>query len=174
VRKQSRLGRVGIIGAVFCGILGTVAAWGETDQADLRGLSGSPFALVLIDVDGLACEPCLAALREFCRAVPSAVQEERVLGVLTFRAGKTPDSRLGRIARTKWAGYSRANGIRFPVTLDESLSFNRLSEAGTTILLFDPRTGRLKRWTAPFGPPAIEEIVRFLITSETAIMETPT
>jgi hypothetical protein len=32
----------------------------------------------------------------------------------------------------------------------------------------------LKRWTAPFGPPAIEEIVRFLTMSESNIMETQT
>jgi hypothetical protein len=29
----------------------------------------------------------------------------------------------------------------------------------------------LKRWTAPFGRPAIEEIVRFLTSSEMSIME---
>jgi len=125
----------------------------------------------LIDVDSLACDPCLDSLREFCRAVPPAVQEDRVLGVLTFRTGKIPDPRLGRIARTKWAGYSRALEIKFPVTVDESQSFNRLSEAGTTILLFDAGTGRLKRWTAPFGPPAIEEMVRFLTSTEVFIME---
>jgi hypothetical protein len=156
---------------VLGGILGTLAAGGGADRADFRGILGSRFALVLIDVDGLACEPCLDSLREFCRAVPPGVQEERVLGVLTFRTGKNSDPRLGRIARTKWAGYSRAHKIKFPVTVDESQSFNRLSEAGTTILLFDPRTGRLKRWTAPFGRPAIEEIVRFLTSSEMSIME---
>jgi len=129
------------------------------------------FAMVLIDTDGLACSPCLSSLLEFCQAVPPDVQEERIIGVLTFRDGLEPDSRRARIARTRWTGYSRANDIRFPVAVDETHAFNRLSEEGTTVLLFDPSTGYLKRWTAPFRPEVVREITRYLLNPESPIME---
>ena len=141
-----------------------------------RGEDGRPglecFALVLIDTDGLACSPCLASLLDFCRAVPRDVQEERIIGVLTFRDGTEPDPRRARIARTRWNGYSRANDIWIPVTVDEVHAFNSLSEEGTTILLFDPSTGNLKRWTAPFRPGVLQEITGFLTTLKLDILET--
>jgi hypothetical protein len=161
----------GLLVLVFLAIA-AATAFGRGDQRVTPGPMGSRFALVLIDVDGLACSPCLAPLQQICRALPSSVQEQRILGVLTFRTGKNPDPRRGRIARTKWSGYSRANEIRFPVTVDESQSFNQWSEQGMTILLFDPETGSLKRLTAPFQPDVMEEIVRFLISPESNIMET--
>ncbi|MCX6565574.1 MAG: hypothetical protein NTW38_03990 [Candidatus Aminicenantes bacterium] len=125
----------------------------------------------MIDADGLACSPCLASLLDFCRAVPRDVQEERIVGVLTFRDGTEPDPRRARIARTRWNGYSRANDIWFPVTVDEAHAFNSLSEEGTTILLFDPSTGNLKRWTAPFRPGVLQEMTDFLTTLKPDIME---
>lgn len=137
---------------------------------DARGGRGL-FAMVLIDTDGLACSPCLSSLLEFCQAVPPDVQEERIVGVLTFRDGLEPDPRRARIARTRWTGYSRANDIRFPVAVDETHAFNRLSEEGTTVLLFDPSTGYLRRWTAPFPPGAVREMTRYLLTPESPIME---
>jgi hypothetical protein len=155
MRKNKLVRRGGRIVAALGGIIAAAAAIAGAEPIDVSGMPQSRFALVLIDVDGLACGPCLASLQEFCRAVPPAIQEERVIGVLTYRTGNKADPKLGRIARTKWAGYSRANGIRFPAAVDESQSFNRLSEAGTTILLFDPRTGEMKRRTAPFTPGAI-------------------
>ncbi len=130
-------------------------------EGDARGGRGC-FAIVLIDADSLACSPCGAALMEFCRAVPPDVQEDRVVGVLTFREGVEPDLRRARIARTRWNGYSRANDIRFPVTVDETHALDRLSEEGTTVLLFDISTGNLKRWTAPFSPGALQEMTRYL------------
>jgi len=165
VAKPSR-----ILLALFFLALSAATAFGRAAQRVSPGPGGSRFALILIDVDGLACSPCLAPLQQICRAVPPSVQEERVIGVLTFRNGKNPDPRRGRIARTKWFGYSRANEIRFPVTVDESQSFNQWSEMGTTILLFDPETGNLKRLVAPFQPNVLEEIVRFLIFPKTDIM----
>jgi hypothetical protein len=126
---------------------------------------GESFALVLIDVDGLACSPCLEPLQALCRALPPAVQEKRLVGVLTYRDGDKPDPRRGQIARTRWTGYSRANGILFPAT------FNRLSEEAMTILLFDAPTGNVRRWSAPFTPDVLREVADFLSAPNPAKIE---
>ena len=140
--------------AVTCG-----AAVSEGD-----GGRGEPFALILIDTDALACSPCLEPLQVLCRAVPPDIQKKRLLGVLTYRDDGKPDPRRARIARTRWAGYSRASGILFPTSVDEIHAFNRLSEAGTTILLFDDSAGRIRRWSAPFQPDALRELAESLST----------
>jgi len=162
------------LAAVFATALAPARRFAPPLPSDGRGGDGrgdrERFALVLIDSDGLACSPCFASLLEFCRAVPPEVQEKRIVGVLTFRDGIEPDPRRARIARTRWTGYGRANDIRFPVTVDEAHVFNRLSEEGTTILLFHPATGTLEKRTAPFGPGVLEEVVRFLVTRETPII----
>jgi len=123
---------------------------------------GGPFALVLIDTDALACSPCLEPLQALCRAVPPEVQGKRLRGVLTYRDGEKPDPRRARVARTRWTGYSRANGIIFPASVDEVHAFNRLSEEGTTILLFDEAAGCVRCWIAPFKPEALRELAEFL------------
>lgn len=94
-----------------------------------------------------------------------------MLGVLTYRGTAAPsDPRKAGIARTRWAGYSRAAGIRIPTTVDEAHIFNEMNATGTTILLFDPSGGGLKRWAPPFPPGAIEAIVRFLLAPDSRIM----
>jgi len=125
--------------------------------------AGARFAVVCLDADMLACSPCGASLLEFNRAVPPEILEERVVGVLSFREdAAVPDPRKARLARTRWTGYCRANGIRFRAAVDETHALDRLSERGMTILLFDAGAGILRRWTAPFEPGVLEDIIRFL------------
>jgi|GEM_PF-1991997 len=132
---------------------------------------GGRFAVVLIDADSLACSPCLASLEALCRAVPPAVQAERMIGILTFREGKVPDPKRTRILRTKWTGYSRAGAIGFPAAVDAGHVFDRLNGEGTTVILFDPFGGSVKRWTPPFSPRAIAEIAGYLLDRLSPIME---
>ncbi len=139
--------------------------------ADALSERGGRFALVLIDADGLVCSPCLEPLQALCRAVPSAVQEKRLIGVLTYRDGEKPDPRRAQIARTRWTGYSQANGILFPATVDTAHTFNRLSEEATTILLFDDSTGCVRRWSAPFDPDVLRKLADFLSEMNPAKME---
>ncbi|MHB8053909.1 MAG: hypothetical protein ACYDH3_01450 [Candidatus Aminicenantales bacterium] len=129
------------------------------------------FALVLIDADGLACSPCLEPLQALSRALPADVQEKRLIGVLTYRDGEKSDPRRGQIARTRWTGYSRANAILFPISVDTAHAFNRLSEEATTILLFDDSTGCVRQWSAPFSPDVLRELAEFLSDVKPARME---
>jgi len=136
---------------------GPAARSGEAESA------GACFAVVCLDADLLACSPCGASLLEFNRTVPPDILEERVVGVLSFREdAAVPDPRKARLARTRWTGYCRANGIRFRAAVDETHALDRLSERGMTILLFDAGAGILRRWTAPFEPGVLEDIIRFL------------
>jgi len=128
------------------------------------------FALVLIDTDVLACSPCQSSLLELCRSLSPRLQENRFIGVLTYRDVNEPDPRRARIARARWVGYSRANNIRFPVVVDETHAFNRLSEDRTILLLFDLAAGTMERQTAPFSPGALEGILRFLDFPEMLII----
>jgi hypothetical protein len=128
-------------------------------------------ALVLIDADALACSPCQASLEALCRAVPPLIQRERMIGVLTYREGRSPDGRRARIIRTKWNGYSRAGGIGFPAVLDEAHVFDTLNQDGTTVIIFDPAGGELKRWGPPFSTGVLSQIVRYLLERRSPIME---
>jgi len=145
-------------------VSGLPAAAGES-------FPGGRFALVLIDVDSLSCSPCSAPLETLCRAVPPSVQEERIIGILTYQDGRTPDPKRAGIVRTKWTGYSRAGGIRIRASVDEAHVFNRMNGEGITVLLLDPSAGIIKRWAPPFPPGAVEAIVRFLLARESPIME---
>ncbi len=94
-----------------------------------------------------------------------------MIGILTFREGKVPDPKRTRIVRTKWTGYSRAGAIGFPATVDEAHVFDSLNREGTTVILFDPSGGGVKRWTPPFSPRAIAEIAGCLLDRLSPIME---
>lgn len=155
--SKSRIERLFRPAAIFFFLAGMFGAIGFAADGGVM-----PFALVLIDTDALACSPCLEPLQALCRAVPPEIQEKRLRGVLTYRDGEKPDPRRARIARTRWTGYSRANGIHFPVSVDEVHAFNRLGEEGTTILLFDEAAGCIRRWNAPFKPDALRELTEFL------------
>lgn len=145
---------------VFAGLL-LAAVFPSIFLAAEAGLEGS-FALILINTDNLACSPCLESLKTICRALPPDVQEKRIIGILTYRDGDKPDPRRGRIARTRWTGYSRANGILFPVCVDTAHVFNGLSEEGPTILLFDEAAGCIRRWNTAFHPDTLRELAGFL------------
>ncbi len=129
------------------------------------------FALVFIDTDALACSPCLVSFEALCRAVPPAVQEERMLGVLTYHEGTAADSRRARIARTRWTGYSRAAGIRFPAIVDAPRAFDGWNLNRSSVILFDLAGGELKRYGPALTPRDIEEIAAFLLDRLSPIME---
>jgi hypothetical protein len=120
--------------------------------------------LVLVDLDAFYCGLCLEALLSFCRAVPAALQESRVRAVLLLRPSSAgvPGSDLARIARKKWDGFRRANGILFPALCDEGRAFARPEKTGTSVLLFDGPAGAVKAFPLPLKPNELAEVLRFL------------
>lgn len=120
---------------------------------------------VLVDMDSFFCGPCLEHLLAFARAVPARVQDDRVRGILVFNPGRAPDDarRRAEVVRTKWQGFSLANGIRFPASIDADGAFAALAKAGVGVLVFDPAAGVVRRFPLPVPARALEEIVRILL-----------
>ena len=129
-----------------------------------RGPERGGECLVLIDLDAFYCGLCLEALLAFCRAVPASLQETHVRGILLHRpapAGRA-DADLVRIARKKWEGFRRANGIRFPILSDEARIFARPEKAGASVVLLDVPGGAVKTFFLPLKPNELAEVLRFL------------
>lgn len=120
---------------------------------------------VLADMDSFFCGPCLEHLLAFFRAVPARIQEDRVRGILVFGAGRTAEDtrRRAEVVRTKWRGFSQANGIRVPASVDADGAFAGLAKAGVGVLVFDPKAGAVRRFPLPVPARALEEIVRILV-----------
>jgi hypothetical protein len=120
---------------------------------------------IVLDLDSLSCSPCLEPLLDFRRVLPERVQEERIMAVLV--TGRSSGDETGRrratIARKKWQGYSKANGIRFAGVVDEAGFFRAPLQAAAVLLLFDRENGRLKAYPFPLRPGQIDEIMAVLI-----------
>jgi hypothetical protein len=112
---------------------------------------------VLADMDSFFCGPCLEHLLAFFRAVPARVQEDRVRGILVFGAGRTAEDtrRRGEIVRTKWRGFSRANGIRVPASVDAD---GWASASSSSI----PKRGRCAAFRCPCRPGHLRRSSGFL------------
>jgi len=120
--------------------------------------------LVLIDLDAFYCGLCLEALLAFCRAIPAALQESRVRGILIHRppSAGLSGAEILRIARKKWDGLRRAHGIRFPVLADEARIFQRPEKAGASVVLLDVPGGAVRTFLLPLKPAEVAEVLRFL------------
>jgi hypothetical protein len=121
-------------------------------------------ALVLVDVDGLACSPCQEPLLQLARSLPAAVQEERMIGVLLLPrgAGRANDERNAAIALARWKGFGRVNGVKFPAVVDGTHSFGLPEGSILAILVFDEESGRMLSFAPPFGPETIGRLARRL------------
>ncbi len=120
--------------------------------------------LVLIDLDAFYCGLCLEALLSFCRAVPSAIQESQMRGILLGRpasSGRTDDD-LARIARRKWDGFRRANDIRFPVLSDAGRVFRLSGKAGVAVVLLDDPGRAIRCYPLPLRKNELAAVLRFL------------
>jgi hypothetical protein len=127
-----------------------------------RGLSR--LALLFIDLDGLACAACWAALEELGRLLSPEIQTERVRGILTYR-GRTAqglDERRGRIVRIQWRGYAQARRLGFPVVFDDGHAFQDATAAGLAAFLFDFDAGTVKKIAGPVRSSHLGEIAAFL------------
>jgi hypothetical protein len=120
---------------------------------------------VLVDVESFFCGACLEPLLEFCRAVPARVQEERLRGILVFGSGPPGgDAELrARIVKAKWAGFSRANDIRFPALADADRALRGTLKTGAGILIFGEETGTVRWYPLPLSKERLEEVLRILI-----------
>ena len=121
--------------------------------------------LVLVDVESFFCGACLDPLLEFCRAIPVRVQEDRLRGILVFGAGpSSEDAEIrARIVATKWQGFSKANGIRFPALADTDRAFREMLKTGAAILIFAERTRTVRWFPLPLSKDRLEEVLRILI-----------
>jgi hypothetical protein len=145
--------------------LAGLAAWiGGTGKVPPVPAASEQECLVLIDLDAFSCGLCLESLLAFCRAVPAAVQESRLRGILLLRpsAAGASSADPARIARKKWEGFRRANGIRFPALCDEARAFARPEKAGALVLVLDGPGSAVRSYPLPLKPAELADILRIL------------
>ncbi len=120
---------------------------------------------ILVDVESFFCGACLDPLLEFCRAVPARVQEDRLRAILVFGAGpSSEDAEIrARIVKTKWQGFSQANGIRFPALADADRVFRGTLKTGAGILIFAEEARTVRWYPLPLSKERLEEVLRILI-----------
>jgi hypothetical protein len=137
----------------------------ETAGIPASALEQRSSCWVLVDMDSFFCGTCLDHLLAFSRAVPARVQEERVRGILVFGGAATPEEtrRKAQVVQTKWQGFSRASGIRFPASVDADMAFSGLLKAGVGLLVFDARAQTVRRFPLPVPRGGLEEILKILV-----------
>jgi hypothetical protein len=121
---------------------------------------------IVIDFDAVICASCFEPVLAFCRVLPAAVQEDRVLGIVVFKPLGTPleTARRRRIVQTQWDGLHKANGFRFPVVLDDGPRFRRWLESGAAkVLCFDGSARALREYDLPLRPAALDEFLSLLL-----------
>jgi hypothetical protein len=138
--------------------------------APIRGIAG-PATMrggnsgwVLVDFDSFSCGLCLEALVGFTRAIPQVIQETCLRGVLVrrSRARGEEGARETAILAKKWAGFRKANDVRFPIFIDDSRFFANDLALGSTVLVFDEGAGTLRAYPLPLRPCQVEEILAVL------------
>jgi hypothetical protein len=132
------------------------------------GWTGAPRyqCWIIIDFDVVSCSLCLEPLLEFCRALPLAAQEGRVLGIVVYAAPGNPEDegRKRRIMEAKWDGFQKAHGFRFPAVLDDGPVFRRWLEKGAAkVLFFDGPAKAIREFDLPLRPGRFDEMLSLLL-----------
>ena len=121
---------------------------------------------IIIDFDAVFCAPCLDPLIAFCRALPAAVQDGRVLGIVVHSSPADPDAAMRRrkIVAAKWDGFHKAQGFRFPAVLDDGPIFRRwLSKGAAKVLLFDGSARTVREFDLPLRADRFDELLSLLL-----------
>ena len=121
---------------------------------------------LLIDLDAASCSLCLEPLLAFCRSLPAAVQEGRILGIVVYAAPADPKDagRRRKIMEAKWDGFQRAQGFRFPSVLDDGPVFRRWLEKGAArVLFFDGSARAVREFELPLPPGRFDEMLSLLL-----------
>jgi len=121
---------------------------------------------ILIDFDAVFCAPCLEPLIAFCRALPAAVQDGRVLGIVVYGAPASPgeEGRRRKIVEAKWDGFHKAHGFRFPAILDDGPVFRRwLDKGAAKVLFFDGPSRAVREFDLPLRPERFDEMLSLLL-----------
>jgi hypothetical protein len=121
---------------------------------------------LLIDFDAASCSLCLEPLLAFCRALPAAVQEGRIMGIVVYGAPADPKEagRKRKIMEAKWDGFQRAHGFRFPAVLDDGPVFRRwLDKGAARVLFFDGTARAVREFELPLPPGRFDEMLSLLL-----------
>jgi hypothetical protein len=121
---------------------------------------------LLIDFDAASCSLCLEPLLAFCRSLPAAVQEGRILGIVVYSAPADPKDAGHRrkIMEAKWDGFQRAHGFRFPSVLDDGPVFRRwLDKGAARVLFFDGPARAVREFELPLPPGRFDEMLSLLL-----------
>jgi hypothetical protein len=162
---------------LFCSHPDRRAPSGNRQTRSWRSLS-SPFSLsvhshtpekrklllLIIDFDDFMCMNCLESFLVFCRSIPDSILEERAWGILIIGSttGQTDGIHSVKIARKKLKGFVEANGIPFPILIDQHQIFEQFKKKGTAVLAFDERKGSVREYRFPLNEEQISEIHSFV------------
>ncbi len=121
---------------------------------------------IIIDFDAVSCSLCLEPLLDFCRALPAAVQEGRVLGIVVYSPPADPlnKGRKRRIMEAKWDGFQKAQGFLFPAVLDDGPIFRRwLDKGAARVLFFDGPAKAIREFELPLRHDRFDEMLSLLL-----------
>jgi hypothetical protein len=125
----------------------------------------SDFQLLFIfDFNDFMCFSCLDSFLGFYHSLPFPFRDEHSLGVLVYdKRGKEKERSVReRIIEKKLRGFVQANQIEFPVLIDHLDVFKSQVKEGSSVILFDPRDGLLRRYKFPLSLPDREKILEIV------------
>ncbi len=121
---------------------------------------------ILLDFDAAVCASCIRPALDCLAALPEALQEERLLGVIVFAGPTEPIAAASRrkIVEKQWDALARASRLRMPVVFDAGpLWRGILGDRIAVALGFDPGTRSLRRFPLPLQGEELDAFLALLL-----------
>jgi len=162
---------------LFCSDLGQRAPSGDRQTHSGRSLpspsslsarrhtsENTKLLLLIIDFDDFMCMNCLESFLAFCQSMPGSILEDIAWGILIIDSttSQTGVIHSVKIARKKLKGFVEANGIPFPILVDQHQIFEQFKKKGTAVLTFDKTNGSILEYRFPLNEEQISEIHSFV------------
>jgi hypothetical protein len=118
--------------------------------------------LFVLDFQDFSCMTCLDSFLALCRQLPLRTKTQNTWGILVLKNTENDGNSRVQIAEKKLRGFIQANRIDFPILTDKDHCFERLTQEGSAILLFDGSSKSIRRYHFPLGGYQFEEIFEIL------------
>lgn len=152
-----------VIGEAILWLLsGPGAVWGNNPPSQKQNFERKSI-LIIMEPKIFFCPFCLEPVIRLIDSFQISGQDCVITGVFlwkNFEDNQDP-SKSERIIEKKIEGFMEGNEIPFPFILDKNHVFDGLNIEAPAVILLDPSTNQMQKYTFPLSQSQLREIMGF-------------